>query len=253
MSGTTDFLEAPARQAAVVGEAGHRPWPLPDAPWLVAQTWDDLGFLHWRVDPEALRPLVPEPLELQTFDGSAWLGITPFRVGAFRLRGLPPLPLLSSFGELNVRTYVEHDGRPGIWFLGLEAGSRPAVEAARRLYGLPYRHARVDVERRLGWTHVDSSRPGAVFSARYRGEGDVLPAEPGSLEHFLTERYCLYSGQSSGLGRVEIHHLPWSLQRGEAEVELNTVAPVALPDEPPLVHVASRLDAVVWAPDRIRH
>ena len=249
-----DFLSTPARQAAVVESAEHRPWPLPDAPWVQAQTWEELAFLHWRVDADALRPLVPAGLDLDVFDGSAWLGITPFRLTGLRLRGTPPLPRVSSFPELNVRTYVTRDGKPGIWFLSLDAGSRLAVESARLLYRLPYRHARIAIERRAGWVHVDSSRPGAVLSARYRGEGDLFRAEPGSLEWFLAERYCLYAADEGGaLHRAEIHHPPWSLQAGEAVVELNTMPPpgVALPDEPPLVHVAARQDAVVWALDRL--
>jgi len=243
-----DFLETPARQAAVVEETEHRPWPLPAEPWLQAQTWEDLCFLHWRVDEAALRPLVPQELELQTFDGDAWLGVTPFRVTGLRLRGLPPLPLVSAYPELNVRTYVSRDGRPGIWFFSLDAPSRAIVEAARRLYRLPYRPARIDLDRRGGFVHYESSRPGAVFSARYRGEGDFVRPEPGSLEHFLTERYRLYAADDAGKAyRADIHHLPWSLQSAEAVVELNTMAPpgVELAGEP-LVHFAARLDVVVW-------
>ncbi len=251
MTGGIDFLEAPARQAAAVEETAHRPWPLPDEPWVQAQTWEELCFLHWRVEAEALRALLPEPLELETHEGSAWLGITPFRLTALRLRGVPPLPGLSTFPELNVRTYVSHGGRPGIWFFSLDAGSRLAVEAATRLYRLPYRHARMAVERHAGFVRYESSRPGAVFSARYRGEGDFLVAGPGSLERFLTERYCLYTHDGEALRRAEIHHPPWQLQPAEIALELNTMSPVALPDEEPLAHYAARQDVLVWGLDRI--
>jgi uncharacterized protein YqjF (DUF2071 family) len=251
MTSALDFLETPARQASVVSETAHRPWPLPEEPWVNAQTWERLCFLHWRVDEAGLRALVPRELELQTFDGAAWLGITPFRLSGFRLRGLPPLPLVSAFPELNVRTYVEHGGRPGIFFFSLDAASRPAVEAARRLYRLPYHHARMAAERRDGWVQYDSSRPGRVFSARYRGDGEALHAMPGTLEHFLTERYCLYAHDAEGLWRADVHHLPWLLEAGEAEVELNTMAPLALPAEEPLVHYSERLDVVIWGLDRV--
>lgn len=250
----SEFLSTPSRQAAVLEQTAHRPWPVPDEPWLQAQTWEELAFLHWRVDPAALRGLVPAGLELETYDGAAWLGITPFRLTGLRLRGAPPLPLVSSFPEVNVRTYVTRDGKPGIWFLSLDAGSRLAVEAARRLYRLPYRQARIAIGRRDGWVHVDSSRPGAVLSARYRGEGDFLRAERGTLEWFLVERYCLYAADGDGgLHRAEIHHPPWSLQAGEAVVELNTMPPAAveLPGGEPLVHVAARQDVVIWALDRV--
>jgi uncharacterized protein YqjF (DUF2071 family) len=249
----TEFLSAPARQAAVVEHVEHRPWPLPDEPWTSAQTWEELAFLHWRVDEVALRPLVPAGLELDTFDGAAWLGITPFVLTGMRLRGLPPLPGVSSFPELNVRTYATRDGKPGIWFFSLDAASRLAVEGARRLYRLPYFHARMGVDRRHGHVHYESSRDGSVFSARYRGEGDFFHAEPGSLEWFLAERYCLYAADGDALYRAEIQHPPWPLQAGEAAVELNTMPPdgVQLEDGPPLVHYAHRQDVVIWPLERI--
>jgi uncharacterized protein len=248
----SDYLEAPGRQAGVVEVVGHRPWPLPREPWENAQTWEDVTFLHWRVDEAELRLLLPEGLRLDTHDGSAWLGVVPFRLTGLRLRGLPPLPLVSSFPELNVRTYVTHEGRPGIWFFSLDAGSRLAVEAAHRLYRLPYRLARMSGERRDGWTHYDSARPGAVLSARARGDGAVFHARPGSLEHFLTERYCLFVADGAAIRRADIHHLPWPLQAGEAAVELNTMAPagVELSTEEPLVHVVTRIDVVVWGLER---
>lgn len=243
-----DFLEAPARQAAVVEATGHRPWPLPERPWTQAQTWEDLSFFHWRVDEASLRPLVPDGLELDTFDGAAWLGVVPFRVTGLRLRGLPPAPVVSAYAQLNVRTYVTAGGRAGVWFFGLEASSRLAAEAARRLYRLPFRHARIAVERDDGLVRIESSRPGAVFSAHCCGEGEPFTPEPGSLEHFLVERYCLYVGGDGPLRRAEIHHPPWSLRRAEAAVELNTLAPdgVTLPEDPPLAYAAARQDAVVW-------
>jgi uncharacterized protein YqjF (DUF2071 family) len=249
----SDFLETPSRQARVVEEVEHRPWPLPDAPWSNAQTWHEIAFLHWRVDESALRPLVPEGLEVDTYDGSAWLGVVPFRLSGLRLRGVPPLPRLSSFPELNVRTCVTRGGRPGIWFFSLDAGSRFMVEAARRLYRLPYRLARMSVDRRGGFVHYDSARPGAVFSASYRGVGEAFLARPGSLEHFLAERYCLYTADGRDLYRADIHHPPWRLQPGEATIELNTMAPagVKLPDEEPLVHFSPRIDVVVWGLERL--
>jgi uncharacterized protein YqjF (DUF2071 family) len=246
----SDYFEVPARQAAVVDSVEHRPWPLRAEPWQHAQSWLDLAFLHWQVDAEELRPRLPDGLELDRHDGAAWLGVTPFRLTGFRLRGLPPLPGVSSFPELNVRTYVTVEDRPGIWFFSLDAGSSLAVEAAKRLFRLPYHQARISVERRGGWVCVDSARGQHVFSARYRGAGDAFRAEPGSLEWFLTERYCLYAAGDGGLWRAEIHHPPWSLQAGEAAVELNTLA--AVPDELPLVHFSARQDTVIWPLERVR-
>jgi uncharacterized protein YqjF (DUF2071 family) len=132
-------------ESRVVAETAHRPWPLPSGPWLMAQTWGDLLFAHWTVPAGALRALVPEPLTIDRFDGNAWLAITPFEVSSLRLRGTPPLPWLSRFPELNVRTYVSLGGKPGIWFFSLDAARALAVAAARRTYRLPYFHARMTI------------------------------------------------------------------------------------------------------------
>jgi uncharacterized protein YqjF (DUF2071 family) len=247
-----EFLEIPVRQASVTEKTEHRPWPLPAGPWVQAQTWVDLAFLHWRLDPDELARLVPPTVELETFDGAAWLGITPFLLTGFRVRGMPPLPRVSTFPELNVRTYVRHGEKPGIWFFTLDAASTLAVEAAKRLYRLPYSRARMSYERNGDHVDYDSARAGATFCARYRGDGDLFHAEPGSLEHFLTERYCLYTEDGGRLYRAEIHHPPWDLQHGEAQIDLNTMAPVKLPDEEPHVLFSPRQDMVAWPLEEVQ-
>ncbi len=235
-------------QARSLEETGHRPYPLPAGPWVMGQTWQNLLFAHWRVEHELLRPHVPERLELETHDGSAWIGLTPFAVTGLRLRGTIPLPYVSTFLELNCRTYVRGtDGRPGIWFFSLDASSRAAVAVARRTYELPYRHARFETAGDEVRVHTEG---GGEFRALYRGGGEPSPAEPGSLEHFLTERYCLYAG--GGRLRAEIHHPPWPLQPAEAEVEHWGVAPLEVEFEgDPLCHYAARQDVVIWAPEKI--
>jgi uncharacterized protein len=253
-----EYLTAPARQAATLEDTDHRPWPLPDGGWIMGQTWDDLLFAHWRVPEEDLRAHVPESLALDTHEGEAWLGITPFRLTGLRGRGLLPLPLVSSFLELNVRTYVVHGDKPGIWFFSLDAENPLAVEAARRGYRLPYFRARMSATSRgAGWIEYSSARRDdrskpRVFEARYRPRGDVFDAEPGSLEWFLTERYCLYALDRDGaLLRAEIHHPQWPLQSAEARVELNTMPPdgIELRDEEPLLHFSRRQDVVIWPPE----
>lgn len=243
-------FEGSARQARTTQHVAHRPWALPSEPWAQAQTWVDLAFLHWRVDGDALRRLLPPQVELDVHDGDAWLGIVPFRITNLRVRGLPPIPGFSAFPELNVRTYVKHGGKPGVWFFSLDAGSRFFVEAAKRLYRLPYEYARIRCERRADLVHYESERPGASFSARYGGSGALFHAEPGSLDEFLTERYCLYTADGGRLYRAEIHHPPWDLQRGSADVETISVAPAELPDDAPHVLFAPRQDMVVW---RLQH
>jgi uncharacterized protein YqjF (DUF2071 family) len=252
MNSVQAWLEATQRQAAVTRETAHRPWPLPEREWVMAQTWDDLLFVHWPVDEVQVRRLVPRGLDVDTHDGSAWLGVTPFRIEGVRLRGTLPLPVLSSFLELNVRTYVTHDGRPGIWFFSLDATSRGAVEVARRTYRLPYHQARATYEQRGLYLHWRSSRIGAerpyVFEASFRGEGTLEPAAPRSLEHFLAERYCLYAQHRGAIHRADIHHPPWELREAELELDLTTMTPdgIDLPAEAPVAHLAGRQDVVLW-------
>jgi uncharacterized protein YqjF (DUF2071 family) len=243
---TLDFLTAAARQAAVMNDTARRPWPLPDEPWWSAQSWVDLAFLHWRVDPDELRQHIGRSVELDTYDGEAWIGIAPFTLTDLRLRGMTPLPRLSTFPELNVRTYVTRGGTPGIWFFSLDAGSTLFVEAAKFLYKLPYVKARMSVRRIGDHVHYESARPGAAFSGSYRGAGPLFQAEPGSLEEFLTERYCLFTEDGARAYRADIHHPPWDLQHGEAKVDLNTITPISLEQAPDHVLFSPRQDAVVW-------
>jgi uncharacterized protein YqjF (DUF2071 family) len=226
---------------------------MPKRPWVMGQTWDDLLFSHYRVPAATLRTHVPEGLDVQEHSGSGWLGVAPFLVTGLRARGLLPLPYASSFRELNVRTYVTRDDKPGIWFFSLDASSRLAVEAARRLYRLPYFHAEISVRRRGDEILYDCSRDdGKAFSATYAPDDDVFNAEPGTLEHFLTERYCLYAEHEGGLYRAEIHHRPWPLQRAHAQIELNTMPPFKLaPTEQPLFHYSKRQDVVIWPLERL--
>jgi uncharacterized protein YqjF (DUF2071 family) len=252
-----ELLTAPARQSASLEVTDHRPWPLPSRPWTMGQTWDDLLFAHWRVGPEELRPLVPEALELETREGSAWLAVTPFSLTGLRLRGTLPLPVFSDFFELNVRTYVTYGGKPGIWFFSLDASSALAVQAARRAYRLPYFRARITLGRRGDWIDYSCSRKEAaarpfVWEGSYRPDGAVSPPARGSLEHFLTERYCLYAVDGDDVFRAEIHHAPWPLQPAQAEIELNTMAPgeIELADEP-LLHYSDRQDVVIWPLERV--
>jgi uncharacterized protein YqjF (DUF2071 family) len=244
-----DF-DAVQRQARSLERLEHRPWPPPRRGWVMGQTWEDLLFAHWRVPLEAVRAHVPAELEVELRDGSAWIAITPFRLTGLRARGTLPLPRVSSFLEVNVRTYVRAaDGKPGIWFFSLDASSRLAVEAARRTYKLPYFHARMSATRRGEWIEYECARieeRGRVFSGRYRPVGAVFNAEPDSLEWFLTERYCLYTTDERGVvHRAEIHHEPWPLQAAEAEIELTTLSPIEL-DGAPLCHFSRRQDVVVW-------
>jgi uncharacterized protein YqjF (DUF2071 family) len=236
-------------------DVAHRPFPLPRAPWVMFQSWRTLLFAHWPLPHEVLRPLVPEQLVLEEFNGSAWIGLTPFRVAELHLRLLPPLLGLSSFPEMNLRTYVQFGGTPGIFFFSLDAGNLLAVLGARLGYRLPYHDAEMLIEQRGDWFEYRSRRrddSGAEFIGRYRPVGAVFQAQPGTLEHFLTERYTLYTVLRSGrILRGHIHHRPWSLQHAEAEIERNTVAAsrgITLPERAPLLHFSRRQDTLIWPP-----
>jgi uncharacterized protein len=233
----------------------HRPWPLPASPWRWRQSWLDLAFLHRRIAAEQIRPHLPGELRLQTFDGSAWIGLVPFRMAGVGPRVLGPLPLLPAFPELNLRTYVEYEGKPGVWFFSLDAASRAIVLGGRRLYGLPYFHARI----RQAWSknsmYFQSLRrcSGTRFEARCRPDGDEFFATRGGFEHWATERYCLYSALPSGaLVRIDVHHAPWPLRKAQAEVaadELLAAAGLAPLDHDWICHCSRGVDVVSFGPE----
>jgi uncharacterized protein YqjF (DUF2071 family) len=229
----------------------HRPWPLPTAEWIMAQTWNDLLFAHWPIEPKVLRPLVPVQLSLDSFDGRCWLAVTPFHMSNIRGRSLPPLPGLSRFPELNVRTYVAVGGKPGVYFFSLDAANLPAVWAARSFYRLPYFHARMSVSGDEHGISYYSRRyqTHAELRARYAALGPVQLRQPGTLEYWLTERYCLYTVANGRVYRADIHHEQWPLHNAEAEIESNTMASAAsieLPDTKPLLHFAKKLEVLIW-------
>jgi uncharacterized protein len=249
-----DVVEAPSRQSGSLEETAHRPWPLPERSWVMGQTWEDLLFAHLRASPDSIRALLPAGLELDLFEGEAWIGVTPFAVTGLRARGLPPLPFVSTFLELNTRTYVTAGGKPGIWFFSLDASSELAVQAARHGYKLPYFRADMRAEWREGYLSFESRRrdprgASAAFRGSYRPTGDVLDADPRSLAHFLTERYCLYTTDGDALKRGEIHHPPWPLQPAEATIAENTMPPqgISFLDDDPILHFSERQDVVIWA------
>jgi uncharacterized protein len=239
-------------QRRTLTDLSHRPWPLPQRPWIMGQSWFDLLFAHWPVEPERIDRLLPRPLRAQLYEGNAWLGVTPFVVSGLRLRGVAPLPWLSRFPELNVRTYVEVEGKPGIYFFSLDAARRAAVFAARRAYRLPYFHARMEAGRagarfRFASTRRDGSGP----PARFRGEyGPAGPPIDDPLARWLAERYCLYVvDERRRVLRGEIHHPPWPLQPAYGEVDAGAMArPLGLElAGEPLLHYSARQDVLLWA------
>jgi uncharacterized protein YqjF (DUF2071 family) len=223
----------------------------------MAQNWHDLLFAHWPIDAALLRPHIPAGLTVDTFADQAWIAVVPFRMSGVRLRATPSLPGFSAFPELNVRTYVVAENKPGVWFFSLDAQNAIAVAAARAWFHLPYFRARMQCNDIAGWINYASERTHrgavpAILQAKYRPMAGVFESQPGTLEHFLTERYCLYSADSHGkIFRGEIHHRPWQLQSAEAAFQQNSMteaAGIALPAGKPLLHFARRQDVVAWNP-----
>ena len=225
----------------------------------MTQSWHDLLFAHWPVSARDLRDRVPSGLEIELFDNQAWLGIVPFRMTNVAPRGTPALPFVSSFNELNVRTYVTRNDAPGIYFFSLDADSQLAVSVARTMFRLPYFLAQMTLNAAAENIQFASRRTSsdarAELGIAYRPSGPVSEPLRGTLEHFLTERYCLYTVDDAfELYRLDIHHAPWPLQPAEAEIRDNTMADAAgvrLPSMQPLLHFSKRQDMVAWPLTRI--
>jgi len=243
----------------------HRPWPLPDKSWGMHQTWHDLLFAHWPVSEDQLRASIPPSLEIDTFDGTAWLGIVPFRMSGVRPRYLPSVPGLSTFPQINMRTYVTprppNPQQRGVFFFSLDAANAVAVSIARRFFSLPYYRAKMRLTDTLQSIQYSSERTQkdtapAYFMAEYTPVGGIKHAQPGTLEHWLTELYCLYTtDRRDRLIQREVHHIPWPLQTAECEIYANSLvesAGIDLPAVDPLLHFSRRLDVVVWPMSRLQ-
>jgi uncharacterized protein len=248
----------------LINQPSNRTWPVPKSPWVQFQRWDDLLFAHWPIPVAQVQPFIPSGLALDTFEGQAWLGLVPFEIAVLRWHGLPTLPGLAGFPEVNVRTYVKADDKPGVYFFSLDAAKLWAVVGARLAYHLPYFHAKMQIHRDGDWVHYYSQRirsavPAAEFEARYRPVGEPALARRGTLDYWLTERYCLYAVDWRGqLYRGDIHHAPWSLQPAELEITTNTLTQVSgfavgkTQVDQPLLHFSRSQEVFIWLPSRVK-
>lgn len=251
--GFREDIAAARRQPRNLAITHHRPFPLPsNRPWLIGQTWHDLLFAHWAVDPAELRPLVHPSIPLDTWQGMAYIGVTPFGIRGLHARRFPPLPGGAAFPELNVRTYSTVGGRPGIYFMSLDAANWAAVFAARRAYRLPYFRARMAMKRdgeRVWYRSERAHGPPAGFEGAYGPTGPARAPEPGSLDHWLAERYCLYTVDAEGrVLRGDIHHAPWPVAPADGTIAYNTMLDhygIELRGDP-LMHFARRQDVLIW-------
>ena len=245
----------------VLTTLNHRPYTLPGGRWRLSQRWNDLLFAHWPIPVSQLAALLPASLEPDTFDDYAWIGVVPFHMDRVRTRAIGSLafttPGTSSFAELNLRTYVRSrvTGQQGVYFFSLDAASLLAVIGARVLFHLPYFWAKMSRRTASTGTIVYRSRrlltrQSVRFDADYKPSGIITPSVSGTLEHFLTERYCLFTAHGSRLSVGHIHHLPWPLEAAEAEIRVNELPAahgITLPDRPPVLHFARELEVYIWA------
>jgi len=238
----------------------HRPWPLPGKPWTWRQSWLDLLFAHWELPLDAVRSLVPQSLEIDTFDGRTYVGVVPFRMTGVTRRPFPAMPWLSAFPELNVRLYVRYDGKPGVYFLSLDAGNPVAVWAARTFFHLPYRWSamRMSGTAETGFQFASRrrlSRAKAEFEASWRPNGQAFIPQEGTLERFLVERYCLYTTDRRGrMLRGEVHHEPWTVQPAQAEIQADALLEThgLKVDGKPHLICTRGVDVVLWGLEQIR-
>lgn len=253
------------RSHEILAQTAHRPYPQPDGQWIMRQHWCDLLFAHWSVDPAALRARIPRELELDLDNlGRAWLAVVPFRMENIRFFFTPAAPWISAFPELNVRTYVKYNGEPGVYFFSLDAANPVGCALGRAWFYLPYEHARMRLNhggdpvtyssfRRHAARDGDGSTLAAGFVAEYSPAGPVYYSQPGSLEHWLTERYRLFSYDfaNSRVWVGEIQHGPWPLQPARARIFVNTMArPVGLDltPAPELLHFVRNIEVLCWRP-----
>lgn len=210
-----------------LSETKHRPFPIPNIPWILTQVWNDMLFLHYQVSPALLRPYVPQELELDLFEGKPWISIIPFKVTKMRARGLPHFPYLHTYLELNVRTYVKYKGIPGIYFFSLDADKLLAVLGAQMGLGLPYKKAHMSFQQEGDQFYFSSERiahnKAYHFDVQYERQRILYEPEPDSLDFWLLERYSMYSFWGDFIIRGDIHHDQWKVSMVHADILTNTM------------------------------
>lgn len=223
-------------------------------PWIMQQHWHNLLFAHWPVDSAALRQAVPQELTLDTFEGQAWVGIVAFRLSGIKLRGLPQVAPVASFPEVNVRTYVTYKGRPGVYFMSLDADNPLAIALARPWFHLNYYNSHISFREegksvRFRSRRIERNAPQARLSVSYAPLNDAQAYRPCPLERWLTDRYCYYVCRKRRVFRCDIEHARWPLQRATAEFRENSMAQaqgIMLPAIEPLLHFAPYMEAHIW-------
>jgi len=242
--------------ARTLEEIDHRPFAHSKHPWIINQSWAKLLFAHWVIPVAVMRQVVPEQFELDLYEGQAYIGVVPFLMREVSPRYVPSLPWLSYFPELNVRTYVTHSGQPGVYFFSLDACNPIAVWIARTFYLLPYFNAAMQCKvsvgsngQQINYRSRRNSKTICSLDVTYGPDGDIYRSRPGSLDYFLTERYCLFTLAHGHVYRGDIHHKPWPLQPAWAQWAENLmVEPLGLKLEgQPILHYVENIDTIEWA------
>lgn len=233
-------------------ESGHRPFPLPPNNWIMRQAWRNVLFLHWPVEPEQLRPYIPPALEIDTYDGFAWLGVVAFAMEGIYFRGLSLFSVVTPFSEMNVRTYVKQNGKPGVFFISLDVNDWSSFHIAKRWYRLPYHSADLSIQQKGNAIFYESIRKNSPV----RFEGSCMPKkemfypDKGTLDYFLTEKYCFYTTNNhTDIFHGDIHHRPWPLNRAEVHIGRNTLfSPLNLDfsEQAPVAHFSKGVDSLMW-------
>lgn len=237
----------------IIQATDHRPWVLPTGPWAYYQEWNDALFLHWRIAPELLQPLIPKGTSLDLIDGDAWISLVAFTMEKVRPRQLPPWSFVSTFHEVNIRVYVTANQKPGVYFLSLEGGKRQSVQTARFLSGMAYQFASIQRRTKTTACHYTSINraKGCKLESTFHIGAPIQSKTP--LDLFLTEKYCAYFEKKNQLFRYEIQHLPWNLYQVSLQhlVTDYTIAGIKLDRPPELVHYSGGVKVLAWKADKI--
>jgi uncharacterized protein YqjF (DUF2071 family) len=243
---------APSFNHPAFSQVDHRPWPLPKENWLLTQTWLNLAFIHWEIEYDDLRARIPAELEIDLYEGKAWIAIVPFDMKGVTFRNCPKLSYLSDFPEINVRSYVSYRGKPGVWFFSLDVPSRFTTWTARTFFHLPYRQGAVSISEDERGFEYRQNVGEEVFKAIYNPLHTETWSKD-SFEKWSTERYCLYCQSKKGsLYRTEVHHPQWPLQKAVLNIEENSMLEnFKIKAQHPSVLFSNQIEVVAYPPKKL--
>jgi uncharacterized protein YqjF (DUF2071 family) len=228
----------------VLQSIDHRPWEMPSQKWKYYQEWNDAIFLHWKVEPQALRKFVPKDLEIDTYQGSAWVSMVAFDMKNTRPFFLPAFSPFSDFHEINIRTYVTFNGKPCVYFLSIEGGREISCKIAKKMSKLPYQYSIMN--RSNGIYSAKNLSNNSQFEVKFK-IGEIL-RDKSDLDKFLTEKYALVQDFKKELNHFEIHHIEWPLRQIEIQ-HLKLYYPkfeTLLHPSPYLAHFSSGVQVLAW-------